>query len=75
MNKIDKKQAYLAMFAFLEEHWNRTKSDDLAVLLGSMSLLRDGETADPAIWNDWITAVKKAECGDVDAGLRLTKQK
>ena len=75
MNEIETKQAYLAMFTFLDDFWNRTKSDDVGALLGSMPLLADGKTADPSIWEDWVAAIDKAVGGDVDAHLRFESKK
>jgi hypothetical protein len=66
-------QAYLAMFSFLEGHYERSKADDVAALLSSMSLLPDGRPADPAFSEDWRLAVEAALSGKVDAALRLTK--
>jgi hypothetical protein len=43
MTYMTPEQAYLAMFSFLEEHWRRGGSDELAMLLSSMSLLPDGK--------------------------------
>ncbi len=57
-------QAYLAMVKFLEEFYQRTGSDDVAVLLGGMQLLKDGKTADPAAWNDWMKCVKSIRALD-----------
>lgn len=68
---MNEREAYLAMFAFLEHRFNLTKSDDLGALLGSMSMLGDGGTADPAIWNDWRHAVSKVKSGHVNADLEL----
>lgn len=65
------KEAYLAMFEFLVELYERTQSDELGALLGDLSLLSDGTTADPAAWRDWLRCVKKARHGDVDPGLVL----
>lgn len=56
---MDEKQAYEAMFEFLRGLYSRTKSDDLGEFLGSMELLQDGTTRDPALWYDWIRAVEK----------------
>lgn len=53
-------EAYRAMFSFLEELYQRTHSDELAVLLGSLSLLDDGQPADPAMWHAWEQAVSRA---------------
>jgi hypothetical protein len=64
------KQGYLAMYAYLDALQRRTNSDDLAGFLSSMSILRDGTTADPAAWNDWLEAVKKiTEENDENYGL------
>lgn len=65
------RDAYAAMFAFLEEIYRRTESDDLGALLGGMSLLEDGGTADPAYWVDWQAAVRKAKERNVDLGIDL----
>lgn len=65
------RDAYAAMFVFLEELYRRTESDDLGALLGGMSLLEDGETADPACWADWQAAVRKAKTQRVKLALDL----
>lgn len=70
---MDDKTAYLAMFDFLEQRYQSTRSDDIGALLGSMSLLNDGGTADPALWSDWLTSVRKAQRGAVDALLELKR--
>ncbi|WP_321897890.1 hypothetical protein [Paraburkholderia heleia] len=63
--------AYLAMYEFLVDLYQRTKSDELGSLLGSMSYLGDGETADPAVWKDWMRCVTKVLSGKGDAQLKL----
>ena len=65
------KAAYLAMYEFLVELYERTQSDELGSLLGDLSLLADGTTADPAAWNDWLRCIEKARGGRVDARLEL----
>jgi len=70
---LTERDAYAAMFAFLEELYRRTASDELGALLGGMSLLQDGGTADPAIWADWEDAVRKAKAGTVQLELTLSK--
>jgi hypothetical protein len=70
-DSLTTRQAYTAMFAFLEAIWQRTQSDELAALLGQMSRLKDGGTADPAVWADWEVAVRKVQAGAVDAAMRL----
>jgi hypothetical protein len=54
------KQAFAAMFNFLKDLYSHTQSDDLGALLGAMSILEDGSTADPAVWSDWEKAVRSA---------------
>jgi hypothetical protein len=49
----------------------RTKSDELGGLLGGMSILEDGSTADPAIVNDWREAVEYALKGGKPDSLEL----
>jgi hypothetical protein len=69
--QLSEQQAYLAAFAFLNARWELTGSDDLGALLGAMSLLPDGGTADPAIGAEWADAVQAALAGRVDASMRL----
>ena len=47
------------MAAFLEGYWERGKSDEIAVLLGTLATQPDGEPADPAMARDWSAAVRK----------------
>ena len=51
-------QAYQAMTSFLEAYWVRggRTDDQIAILLGGMAG-GQGETADPAMWSDWVEAV------------------
>lgn len=50
--KLTKKQAYMAMFFYLENLYNLTHSDDLGGFLGGIIFLEDGSTADSAAWSD-----------------------
>jgi hypothetical protein len=72
MSQLTPAQAYLAMYSFLDAHYQRTKSADIGALLGSMSFLPGGITADPAVALEWRSAVRAASLGSVDAALRLT---
>ena len=63
--------AYLAMYEFLVDIYQRTKSDELGSMLGSMSYLADGETTDPTIWKDWMLCVTKVLAGQGNAQLNL----
>jgi hypothetical protein len=53
-------QAYAAMFYFLEDYYSRGRSDEIGGMLGGMSLLGDGSTADPVVKSDWHRAVQRA---------------
>ncbi len=65
------REAYLAMYTYLESLYEQTGSDPLGGLLGGMSFIADGETADPAAWADWLRAVDKVRRGAVDSELGL----
>lgn len=64
-------EAYEAMYAFLEQIYETTESNDIASLLGGMSFLPEGSTADPAVWSDWLECALRAKAGKVDANLKL----
>jgi hypothetical protein len=72
-DRLTTQEAYFAMFEFIVELYRRTNSDDLGSLLGDLSLLSDGTTADPAAWGDWLKCVEKARRGGVDASLVITR--
>jgi hypothetical protein len=73
MTDLTIKEAFLAMYSFLENEYEISKSDDIGGLLGSMSLLHDGGTADPAVMQDWENAVNKVKAGEVSAFLEIQK--
>jgi hypothetical protein len=54
------------MFRFLEERYLRLRSDDIAALLGELTLLEDGKPSDPAIIRDWERAVESSGVRDPD---------
>jgi hypothetical protein len=60
--EMDYADGYLAMYAFLDLLWRRKDEawDELAGMLGSMSLLRDGTPADQAYAQDWDEALERA---------------
>ena len=60
--ELTAKQAYRAMLNFLEQEYERTKSDDIAGLLSSLSweITGDAGPAGTGAWQDWMDAVKKA---------------
>lgn len=58
-NTMTVEQAYRAMLAFLEREVDLTESSDLADLVSEYKLGADGQTRDPAIWEEWLEAVGK----------------
>jgi len=74
MTELTKKEAYLAMYAYLDKLYSLTSSDDLGGFLGSMSLLPDGDPADPTVKQDWEEAIGKVKSGEVDASLWIEKK-
>jgi len=60
--KLTLEQAFCAMFYFLENEYRLTNSDDIGGLLGSLdwTIWDASGPADPAAWEDWLDAVKKA---------------
>ena len=60
-------QAFAAMQRYLTAYWERSgrPDDELALALSAMdrTVWRDGRTADPASWSDWLDAV----CATLDA--------
>ena len=54
MEKSTTVEAFKAMILFLETYYEQTRADDIGTLLGSLQLLADGKTADPALWQDWL---------------------
>lgn len=71
-NNLTLQEGYLAMFEFLVDLYQRTESDEIGAVLGDLSLLSDGTTADPAAWGDWVRCVEKARRGGIEASLNLT---
>lgn len=68
---LTKTQAYEAMYDFILTIYHSSNSEDLAVLLGSMSTLPDGGIADPAMHEIWSTSVNRALADEVDTKLNI----
>ena len=68
---LSPEQAFRAMFVFLSAYHDRTRgSSELASVLSDIQMNRsDGLTADPAAWDDWLTAVD-AVCTEAKEGKR-----
>ena len=71
MSELPDKKAYLAMYAFLESYFERTGSEDVAVLLADIGLLAHGGPADSAVLHEWKEALARVTAGQVDAKRRL----
>ena len=70
-DNLTEKEAYEAMYDFLVQLYNRTKSDTVGGLLGDMGYLPDGKPADPAVWGEWLESLAKARSGKVDMDLNI----
>jgi hypothetical protein len=64
-------EAYAAMYLFLCDLYEKAGYDQLGGILGGMSLLEDGTTADPAYWQDWLRILEKNKDQNPDMGLHL----
>jgi len=59
---LDPEQAYLAMFALIEEYWNVvSRPPEIGDLLGRMRYTPGAGTADPEMWKRWLAAVEKVQ--------------
>jgi hypothetical protein len=56
-NTMTVEQAYRAMLVFLQREVELTESSDLADLVSEYKLGADGQTRDPALWEEWLEAV------------------
>jgi len=64
MTMLDAEQAYRAVVAFLDGLWRRTKEPgELGLFCGMCSYTPGVGTGDPAVWGDWLAAVKKLQTG------------
>lgn len=68
---LTEKEAYAAMYTFLVKLYETTQSNDLGGLLGDMSTIGDGETADPAVWHEWLRCVDQVKQGRFDTDLHI----
>ena len=57
--KITQLQGFNAMSMLFDIYYVETLSDDLGGILGSMSFLSDGSTADQAMWEVWVEFLDK----------------
>ena len=62
-DQLSTREAYEAMFRFLEAYYDRTGPGELGALLGGLAIDEDGQPMDPAAWVDWLAAVRIATGG------------
>lgn len=55
--KLTRLQSFNVMSEFLDMYFLQNRSGDLATILGGMSFLSDGTTADTAMWIMWCRAI------------------
>jgi hypothetical protein len=66
--RLTAKDAYLAMYYFVQAYWNRggRRDGSVTLLLSALGPSADPQnpeamqTNDPAFWDDWLSAVKEA---------------
>lgn len=62
MQPLNPEQAYLAMFAFIEEYWNVvSRPTEIGDLLGEMRYTPGVGTADPEMWKRWLAAIERVQ--------------
>lgn len=56
---LSKKQAYLAVFYYLDKLYDEEPDEALGDLLSSMNpyLFKNSNSADPATWLDWVKCI------------------
>ena len=52
------REGYLAMVEFLRAYAERAWAGSLATLLADVEIDVDGKPFDPAMWSDWLAALK-----------------
>jgi hypothetical protein len=64
LKPLDPDQAYLSMFEFIREYWERvSRPAEIGDLLGQMRYTPGTGTADPEMWKRWLAAIEKAQAG------------
>ena len=60
LKPLTPEQAYLAMFEFIREYWERvSRPAEIGALLGQMHYTPGVGTADPEMWERWLVAAEK----------------
>jgi hypothetical protein len=74
---LSARDAYLAMYYFVREYWERggRRDGNVTLLCNDLGPLEDPsdpgrvKTTDPAFWDDWLAAVKRARTEGFPAKL------
>lgn len=63
---LTKQEAYVAAFYYLDRIYDKEPDENLGDLLSSMNpfLFKDSQSADPAVWFDWLKCVESIIPGD-----------
>ena len=62
MRPLDPEQAYLAMFEFIREYWERVgRPAEIGDLLGQMRDTAGAGTFGPEMWKRWLAAIEKVQ--------------
>lgn len=64
-------EAYRAMFTFLDMYYDRTNIEEIGSLLGDMHITKDNRTIDPAVWDDWLEAIKRSRIDNLEKQLKF----
>ena len=51
-------QAYQVMDRFLFQYYSQNPSEELGMLIGSMTRFENGTFSDPTVWTDWEKALQ-----------------
>jgi len=74
ITSLTDQQAYAAMFYYFEHYWTTTQIDELAAMLGSMSLLPSGAPVDAGVTANWNRAVQFALTGGEAGKLEIKRE-
>ncbi|WP_299408346.1 hypothetical protein [Acaryochloris sp. IP29b_bin.148] len=74
-DKVTVREAYLAMFEYLRCYYEHGKSDEIGGMLGDLSLLQDGESADPAVMSDFLLAMETVLQAEGEGGYNAADLK
>jgi len=72
--QLSVRTAYLSMFEFLHRYYERGQSDEIGTLLGAMSLLADGGSVDPAMFNEFGDSVREVMRDEAQGGYQGAAQ-